>query len=61
MLDAQPDPATLFDQRAAALLGLLGAETIYFAHFEAQGTVRFLGTGRSICSVLTSWTKPRRS
>ncbi|HEX8326754.1 MAG TPA: LuxR C-terminal-related transcriptional regulator [Hymenobacter sp.] len=43
VLYAQPDPATLFDRLAAALLDLFGAETICFDHFDAQGTMRFLG------------------
>ena len=43
VLYAQPDPATLFDRLAAALLHLFGAETICFDHFDAQGNMQFLG------------------
>jgi DNA-binding CsgD family transcriptional regulator len=42
-LYAQPDPATLFDRLAAALLGLFGAETVCFDHFDLLGGVQFLG------------------
>ena len=42
-LYAQPDPATLFDRLAAALLDLFGAETICFDHFDTQGNMQFLG------------------
>ncbi|WP_052732790.1 helix-turn-helix transcriptional regulator [Hymenobacter terrenus] len=42
-LYAQPDPTTLFDRLAAALLDLFGAETICFDRFDTQGSLQFLG------------------
>jgi DNA-binding CsgD family transcriptional regulator len=42
-LYAAPDPATLGDRLASALLGLFGADTICFDYFDARGGVQFLG------------------
>lgn len=42
-LYASPDPATLGNRLASALLNLFGADTICFDYFDARGGVQFLG------------------
>jgi DNA-binding CsgD family transcriptional regulator len=42
-LYAAPDPATLGNRLASALLDLFGADTICFDYFDARGELQFLG------------------
>jgi DNA-binding CsgD family transcriptional regulator len=42
-LYAAPDPATLGDRLASALLSLFSADTICFDYFDARGDIQFLG------------------